>query len=119
MDDVEKRRLIKEWDESGLSADAFASSLGLHPQTLRLWGRAIRGPLRRRSRPRPLPRSVELVEVTESDPSECCVEAPDRASSELRVEVEFGDGRRLVVAGALSADMIVALVTALEAVQAE
>lgn len=106
-DDMEKRRLVEEWDESGLSAAAFAEPRGIHPATLGAWGRAIRGPLRRRSRSRSVPRSVDLVEL------------PEAPAGEVRLEVEFGDDRRLVVAGALTSDMIVALVTALEAMVAE
>ncbi len=103
-DNIEKRRLVEEWDNSGLSAAAFAEPRGIHPATLGAWGRAIRGPLRRRSRSRPVPRSIELVEV------------PETPAGEVRVEVVFGDDRRLVVAGALTSDMIIALVMALEAV---
>jgi len=101
-DSAEKRRLVKEWDESGLSAQAFAEAHGLHPQTLRVWGRAVRGPLRKRARTRPPARTVELVELPKDD------------TGELRVEVEFPGGRRLVVAGALTADLLVALIATLD-----
>ena len=103
-DDVEKRRLVKEWDESGLSAAAFSGARGLHPVTLAGWGREIRGPLRKaRSRARPVPREVEVVEV------------PPARVSEVRVELEWGRDRRLVVTGEVTAEMIAELVFAADA----
>ena len=103
-DSAEKRRVVKEWDESGLSAEDFGNQQGVNPGTLRAWGRAIRGPLRKRSRTRPVAREVDLVEVPKDD------------ASEVRVELDFGNGRRLVVAGALTSEMIVELAAAFEAV---
>ncbi len=83
--DGEKRRLVTEWDASGLSAAAFGKPRGVHPITLAGWGRDIRGPLRRRrSRERPAPREVELVELPKDD------------AAEVRVELVLGKDRRLV-----------------------
>lgn len=102
-EDGEKRRLVKEWDESGLSAAAFCEPRGIHPVTLSAWGREIRGPLRRRSRTRPIPREVEVVEIRPS-------------AGEVRVELELRKDRRLIVSGAVTAEMIVELVVAFETV---
>lgn len=82
----EKRRLVEEWDRSGMTASEFASSRGIRGSTLQTWGRAIRGPLRRRSRTRPVPRTLEVVEVG----------SPARGA-ESRIEVILASGRRLVV----------------------
>lgn len=84
-EEEEKRRLVEEWDRSGLSADAFGKSRGVRAQTLHRWGREIRGPLRLRSRTRPVPRTLEIVEVG------------SQRASEPRIEVVLTNGRRLVV----------------------
>lgn len=102
QDSAEKRRLVKEWDKSGLSAPAFAAQRGIHPETLRSWGRAIRGPVERRSRKGPGPREVKLVELPKSE------------TGDVRVELELGNGRRMVVVGELTTEMIVKLAAAID-----
>ena len=103
-DDPEKRRLVREWDRSGLTAAEFAEPLGIQPETLRAWGRTIRGPLERRSRRRPVPRDVELVEV----------EGGVSAAFEPRIEVALINGRRLTIFTAWTPKMIAEIAGALE-----
>lgn len=105
--DDEKRRVVEEWDQSGLSAAAFGEPRGIHPATLGAWGREVRGLIRRRPPKRPLPREVKLVEL------------PKGSASEIRVEFELGRERRLIVSGALTAEMIVELVAGFDAVAPE
>ena len=107
IQDHEKRRLVEEWDQSGLSAAAFCKPHGLHPATLGAWGREVRGRLRRSSQKQPAERSVEVVEVRRD------------AVGEVRVEFELGKDRRLIVSGALTAEMIVELAVSFEAVGAQ
>jgi len=106
QDSAEKQRLVKEWDKSGLSAAAFAEPRGIHPETLRSWGRSIRGPVRRGSRMRAVPREVELVEIQKDE------------TGGVRVELELGNGRRMVVFGELTTEMIVELAAAMDAGEA-
>lgn len=80
-EDGEKRRLVKEWDASGLSAAAFGASRGINSTTLAGWGREFRGPLRKRSRARTVAREVEVVEVAGS------------SAGEVRVELELRNER--------------------------
>jgi transposase-like protein len=90
-DDDEKRRLVAAWDESGLNAAEFAAARGIHAETLRLWGRRIRGPLRRqRSRTRPVTRNFEVVEVGSVGPTM-------HADSGRRIEVTLPSGCRFVL----------------------
>ena len=91
-DDDEKRRLVAAWDDSGLNATEFAAARGIHAETLRLWGRRIRGPLRRRSRTRPVTRNFEVVEVGGAPSS-----ASRRTESERRIEVTLPSGCRFVL----------------------
>ena len=107
IQDSDKRRLVEEWDESGQSAAAFAESRGVHPATLGAWVREVRGLIRRRPPKRPTPREVKLVEL------------PKGSESEIRVEFELGRERRLIVSGALTAEMIVELVAGFGAVASE
>lgn len=107
IQDSEKRRLVEEWDQSGLSAAAFGKERGIHPTTLGGWGREVRGLIRRRSAKRPVAREVKLVELPKGD------------LGEVRVEFELGKERRLIVSGALSAEMIVELALGFDAVAAE
>src|SRR5215472_11757500 len=90
-DDDEKRRLVAAWDESGVNAAEFAAGRGIHAETLRLWGRRIRGPLRRRrSRTRPVTRNFEVVEVGGVVPT-------IHADAERRIEVTLPSGCRFVL----------------------
>ena len=107
IQDSEKRRLVEEWDQSGLSAAAFGEPRGIHPATLGAWGREVRGLIRRRSQKRPIPREVKLVELGKDD------------AEGVRVEFELGKERRLIVSGALTAEMIIELAAGFEAVAAE
>lgn len=105
VDDPEKRRWVKEWDESGLSAARFAARVGMQETTLRAWARAIRGPLERRSRGRPVARSVELVEAQAL-----------AAVAGVSVELGLKNGRRLLLCGEWTATRIAELAAALESV---
>ena len=99
----EKRRLVEEWDRSGLTSAEFATSRGIQAATLQTWGRAIRGPLRRRSRKRPVPRTLEIVEVG----------SPAR-SVEPRIEIILQSGGRLVVFAEWSPERVAQFVAQLE-----
>ena len=106
LTDEEKRRLVEEWDRSGLSAADFAHSHGVHAETLRLWGRAIRGPLRhRRSRTRPVPRTIEIVEVNG---------ARRTSNDEPRIEVITSSGCRLRLFVDWSPDLVAELIALIE-----
>lgn len=93
---------VSAWRRSGLTAEAFAPSLGVHAQTLRAWGRA-----EERGREA---RSVEVVEVSGG----LVAGAPVAASRGLAVEVELRNGRRLAVVGELSPRDVAAIAVALE-----
>lgn len=102
----EKRRLVREWDRSGLTAEAFGEPRGIRGATLRSWGRALRGPLsaQPRSRKRPVAREVELVEV------EHVVGAHAGA-----IEIVLTNQRRLLLTAGLTPAEIAELARALEA----
>ena len=70
-------------------------------------GREVRGRLRRPSQKQRAERSVEKVEVCRDD------------VGEVRVEFELGKDRRLIVSGALTAEMIVELAVRFETVGAQ
>lgn len=102
----ERRRLVREWERSSLTAVAFGKLHGIRPATLRTWARALRGPTGSRSRRgRPRVRGLEFLEVP----------APVTASpaSEVRVEIACG-ARRLTCTAAFTATDLAALVRALE-----
>lgn len=101
----DKQRLVREWDKSGLTAPAFGKLRGIRPETLRAWGRALRGPLEPRSRRRDVPRDLEFIEVAEAGPAERIAEA--------RVEISVGT-RRLTCFSTWSPAELAALVRALE-----
>jgi hypothetical protein len=44
------------------------------------------------------------------------VEVPETATGEVRVELELANGRRMIVAGEVTAEMLVELAVAIEAV---
>lgn len=106
-EDDDKRRLVKEWDESGLSAEDFSKPRKIYPETLRAWGRAIRGPLPRgrRSRTRPVPRALELVEVGRE-------ERPH--AREPNVEIITRSGCRLMMFTEWAPEQLAELVVLLE-----
>jgi hypothetical protein len=110
-EDEEKRRLVEEWDRSGLSAETFAGERKIHPMTLRSWGRAIRGPLPRgrRSRRRPVTRKMEFVEVSAPVPTEG---APER-----RIEVIMPSGVRLLMFVDWTPELVAEFAVLLEATQ--
>lgn len=111
-EDDEKRRVVEEWDRSGLTAAEFAGPRRIHWRTLRSWGRAIRGPLPRgrRSRTRPVTRKLEFVEVGAAWP-------PMRESSEPRIEVIMPSGCRLVMFVDWTPELVAELMVLLEAGQ--
>jgi transposase-like protein len=109
----DRARVVREWDASGLTAGEFARRQGIGPETLRVWGRQVRGPLRggalrtlqSRSPRRPIPEAVELVEVGLVAPA---------AATEQQVEILLRDGRHIHVVGTWTTEMIAALVGALD-----
>jgi hypothetical protein len=103
----EKRRLVEEWDRSGQSAGDFGRSRGIRPETLQAWGRAIRGPLRRRSRTRPVPRNLEIVEVGAA--------RHERDGLETLIEVTLTNGHRLELFTGWTPKQIAEFVAQLEA----
>ncbi len=76
---------------------------GIRPETLRAWGRALRGPLERSGR-RPAARRVEVIEVAP---------APSPVLGEI--EISLAGKRQLVVRGDWSPSQVAELVVALEA----
>jgi hypothetical protein len=104
--DEERRAIVREWDKSGLTAGEFAEPLGIQANTLRIWGRAVRGPLKHwaRSRTRPVPRKVELVEV----------EGGLSGGVEPRIEIALINGRRLTVFTSWTPKLIAEIASALE-----
>jgi transposase-like protein len=99
----EKARLVREWDQSGLTAAEFARPRGIADETLRVWGRQVRGALQRRSRSRPVARSLEVIELgTGSKPEP------------LNVEIVLRNGLRLALVGDLVPAQLAAIVRALE-----
>lgn len=111
-DDNDKRRLVEEWDQSGLAAAEFAAASKIHWRTLCAWGRAIRGPLPRgrRSRTRPVTRKVTLVEVGPAPSSTC-------NSSDPRLEVIMPSGCHLVMFADWTPELVAELMVLLEAGQ--
>lgn len=89
FENEEKRRLVEEWDRSGLSSEAFGRTRGIRADTLQAWGREVRGPLRRRSRTRLVPRRIEVVEVGPA--------GRETREVERRLEIVLTTGRRLVL----------------------
>src|SRR5688572_15799837 len=108
-EDNEKRRLVEEWDQSGLSAEEFAAPRKVRWRTLQRWGRAIRGPLRRgrRSRTRPVTRRIEFVEVGASVSS-----MP--SGREPRIEVIMPSGCRLLMSVEWTPELVAELMVLLE-----
>src|SRR5688572_18397789 len=106
VDDKSKRRAVEEWDKSGLSAEDFGITRGIRGTTLQRWGRAIRGPLRRKSGEPSKARAVKLVEL----PTTIAADAADG----ILVEIELRNGRRVTALGAWTALQIVELAKALE-----
>ena len=104
----ERERLVREWDGSGLTAEQFSQSRGINAEMLRRWGRAVRGAIRTRSLQRPIPRSVELVELVAAP-----TEAPQMAC-EARIELFLTNGRRLALFGDVAVDRLSQIVAALE-----
>lgn len=102
-EDKEKRRLVEEWDRSGLSSEAFGRARGIRGATLQAWGRAIRGHLRSAARTGPISRELELVEIG----------APAK-EIESRIEIVLLSGRRLVLFSVWNPDLIAHLVARLE-----
>src|SRR5687767_4943391 len=104
--DEERRRIVREWDKSGLTAAEFAEPLGIQAETLRIWGRAVRGPLKHwaRSRTRPVPRKIELVEVADGVGGEV----------EPRIEIALINGRRLTLFTTWTPQLIAEIASALE-----
>lgn len=105
----ERERLVREWDRSGLTAAEFARPRGLSAESLRRWGRAVRGALRTRSPKRSVPRSVELVELVTPRVVD---EAPRRYS----IEIVLQNGRRVALVGDIADERLVTIVAALERV---
>ena len=101
----DKQRLVREWDRSGLTAPAFGKLHGIRPETLRAWGRALRGPLDPRSKRRGAPRDLAFVEGA-GDPAAA-------QPAEARVEISVGT-RRLTCFATWSPTELAALVRALE-----
>lgn len=101
----DKQRLVREWDKSGLTAPAFGKLRGIRPETLRSWGRALRGPLEPRSKRRAVPRDLGFIEVADGRDGERATEA--------RVEISVGT-RRLTCFANWSPTELAALVRALE-----
>lgn len=98
----DKKKLVREWDESGLSAEEFGRRRGIRGRTLQAWGRAIRGRLRERRKAKVGGQSFEVVEVKRRD-------------EERRVEIVLPSGHRLVLAGDWSARAIAEVAAELEA----
>jgi hypothetical protein len=110
VDDTEKQRLVEEWDASGLSAAEFGQRRGVRAETLQAWGRAIRGPLRRRRpRTRPMAKSIALVEVASGLPAD--------SPADRRIEIDLSEGRRLVVHANWTPALIAEIARALEVKQ--
>src|SRR4051812_41723256 len=105
-EDKEKRTLVEEWDRSGLSSADFARSRGIRPDLLQAWGRAIRGPLRRRSRTRPVSRALQIVEVG--------IGRPRRDPAVPRVELILNDGRRVLLFADWTPQLMAEFVKSLE-----
>jgi len=109
ISDAEKRQLVREWDESGLTSSMFAASRGIRADQLQAWGRAIRGPLKaypKKSKKPSASRSIELVELVEGVQSE--------SGTSVRVDIELRNGRQLSLSGSWTIPQLVELVRVLE-----
>ena len=104
---------MREWDRSGLTAKEFAGPRGIRAETLRTWGRELRGPLPPpgRSQKRPVTRRPRFVEVRAA--ARAVAAADHRAPP---VEIVLKNGRRLALFGELSAKRLAELAAALEAI---
>lgn len=103
--DEQKRRLVEEWDRSGLSSDAFGESRGIRGATLQAWGRAIRGPLRR-PQTRPAQRTLEIVELGTA-----------QKRIEPRIELVLASGRRVQLFAEWTPDVVASFIAKLETIQ--
>ena len=102
---AEWQKRIERWKDSGLSAEQFASELGIKPSTLRYWKYALakraRGP--------------SAKAVTESRGS--FVEVSPAAVASMTsgaFELELGNGRRLSIPARFDADALGRLLGVLE-----
>jgi hypothetical protein len=99
---------IDRWRASGLTAEEFASEIGVKGSTLRHWswvlGRERRGSGDERGR-RARPREVAFVEVATPSPLPACVEP---------LELVVRDGIRIRVPAAFDADALRRVIAAVE-----
>jgi hypothetical protein len=102
----EWQKRVERWRDSGLSAEQFASELGINAGTLKFWGyklgkegRAAARPERSQGSAAPTP----FVEVR-------------REPTASFFEVELGNGRRLRVPAAFEASVLERLLPILERV---
>jgi transposase-like protein len=102
----EWQKRLARWRESGLTAEQFASEIGINAGTLKFWrykvNKAARGtPQTRRPVKVAAPAPPAFVEVR-------------AASSETRFEIDLANGRRLRVPAAFDSSALERLVAVLE-----
>jgi hypothetical protein len=102
----EWQKRLERWRESGLTAEQFASELGINAGTLKFWRYKVNKAIRETSHPR---RPVKPAAPT--TPAFVEVRA---ASSEARFEIDLANGRRLRVPSAFDPSALERLIAVLE-----
>lgn len=101
----EWQKRVERWRDSGLTAEQFASELGINAGTLKFWGYKL-GKESREAAPPRAPRRRRAA-----GPSFVEVRSEPVVST---FEVEFGNGRRLRVPAAFDASVLERLLPILE-----
>jgi len=89
----EWQKRVERWQDSGLSAEQFASELGINAGTLKFWRYKLRQPKAERS-----PRSAVKAATTREPTAGALPLIERRAAAAARAELfelELGGGRRL------------------------
>lgn len=95
----EWRRLVAEWERSGVGADEFADRVGVHAKTLQVWKYKLK-------RPVPDGRSMALAKIVEVRPSSL--------TADERFEVRLVGGRRVAVPPSFDSEALNRLLRVLE-----
>jgi hypothetical protein len=97
---------VAQWQRSGLDAKEFAGSIGVDPMGLRQWGWRLGREARAAAR---------RAEAARGAPAAAWVEITAAGSTDLRFELELGNGRRLRIPARFDASALERLLGVLEA----
>jgi hypothetical protein len=103
----EWQKRIERWRESGLTADQFATELGINAGSLRFWGYKLNKAKRTAAALVPAPRNRRV------EPATAFVEVRS-AVSQSSFELELGNGRRLRVPNGFEPEALERLLELLE-----